>query len=218
MRALEVKCEIIGAAFDQEQFDLLMQCSAKHDMTEWDEWKKNNPKRPVLLQNANLAKAYLRGADLRRADFRGANLRGADLSGAKLPDFSRRWADLSGADFREADLCGTDFRGADMSGANFGRAYLYYTNFSWTNLSGANFRGADLWSFLYKAILTSVDLSLANRKLSEFTRIGSTLAPKPALPFRRSLALSHGAKQRPVSLRQNIADAETYPKLKVAAG
>jgi len=218
MRAIEVKCEIIGAAFDQEQFDLLMKCSAKHDMAEWDEWKKQNPKQPVLLQNANLAKAYLRGADLRRADFRGANLRGVDLSGAKLPDFTRRWADLSGADFREADLCGTDFRGANLSGANFGRAYLYYTNFSWTNLSGANFRGADLWSFLYKAIVTSVDLSLANRRLADFTRIGSTFTPKPGLPARRVLALRHDSKLSAVALQQEIAEVETYPELKVAVG
>ena len=85
-----------GATLSREQFDLLMKCSTRHDMMEWNEWRIHNPQQPVLLQNANMEKACLRGADLRKADFRGANLRGVDLSGAKLCDFSRHWADLSG--------------------------------------------------------------------------------------------------------------------------
>lgn len=172
MLTTEVKRQRASVALSWKQFDLLMKCSAKHDMTEWNAWRKHNPEQPVRLQNVNIEKAYLRGADLRKADFRGANLRGVDLSGAKLCDFNRRWADLSDADFREADLCGTDFRGANLSGANFDRAYLFCTNFSWTNLSGANFNGADLWAFLFKANLTSVDLSQANRRFSDFTKIG----------------------------------------------
>ncbi|WP_321419211.1 pentapeptide repeat-containing protein [uncultured Desulfobacter sp.] len=161
--------------FDTEQFDLLMKCSGQKDMTEWNAWRKHNPDRPVLLQNSNLEKAYLRGADLHGADFRRANLRGADLSGAKLCDGSRRWADLSGADLREADLCLTDFRGANLLGANFSRAYLYYTNLSWTDLSFADFHDADLWACLYKAVLTSVDLSQANRFVKYFTKRGCQL-------------------------------------------
>lgn len=161
-----------GETFGGEQLELLMKCSAGRDMTEWNEWRKQNPTQPILLQNVNIPKAYLRGADLSFADFRGANLRGADLSGTKLCDFNRRWADLRCADFSEADLCGTDFRGANLRGADFSRAYLYYTNFSWTDLSGANFNQADLWAFFFRANLTLVDLSRANRK---FKLAGSAL-------------------------------------------
>jgi len=168
----------LEATFDSEQFDLLVKCSAKRNMNEWNAWRKRNPGAAVLLQNANLEKAYLRGADLHGADFQGANLRGADLSGAKLGDGSRRWADLSGVDLREADLCLTDFRGAKLIGANFSRAYLYYTNLSWTNLSFANFTNADLWAFLYKAVLSSVDLFQANKRLNDFTKIGCKLEVK----------------------------------------
>nr|WP_319490762.1 pentapeptide repeat-containing protein [uncultured Desulfobacter sp.] len=155
---------------DRAPFDLLMKCSGQKDMTEWNVWRKHNPDHPVLLQNLNLEKAYLRGADLHGADLRGTNLRGADLSGAKLCDGSRRWADLSGADLREADLCLTDFRGATLIGANFSRAYLYYTNLSWTNLSFANFYDADLWACMYKSVLISVDLDQANRLVKYFTK------------------------------------------------
>lgn len=172
MHILETKKHRVGDTYDRAQFNLLMQCSEKCDMTEWNTWRQQHPNQPVLLHKANLDKAFLRGADLRHADFRGASLRGVDLSGFRLPDYSRRWADLSGADFREADLCLTDFRGANLRGANFARAYLYYTNLSWTDLSGANFDGADLWGFLYEAVLRSVDLGQANRRIKDFIKIG----------------------------------------------
>jgi len=198
MLKMEAQKQKIGATFNRDQLDRLMRCSAKQDMTEWNEWRKKNPEQPVLLQNAKLEKAYLRGADLRKADFRGASLRGTDLSGAKLHDFSRRWADLSGADFSMADLCGTDFRGANLSGVNFQQAYLYYANLSWTNLSGANFSGADLWAMLYEAKLTSVDLDKANRRFSEFTRIAcqytknSMNSTRRVLVFRRDPEIACG--------------------------
>ncbi len=161
---IEAGARQTGSGFSGRQIDLLMKCSAGHDMAEWNEWRNHNPAETVLLQGVNIARAWLRGADLRRADFSGANLRSADLSGAKLDGFDRLWADLNGADFSNADLCGTDFRGANLSGANFSRAYLYYTNLSWTDLSGADFSNADLWAFLFRANLTSVDLSRANRR------------------------------------------------------
>lgn len=169
--------------YDRQQFDLLMRCSEKHDTTDWNTWRKNNPHQPVILQDADLEKTYLRGADLHDADFRGANLRGVDLSGAKLFNFNRRWADLRGADFREADLCLTDFRGADLRDANFCRAYLFYTNLSWTNLSGADFTDADFWAFYYEAGLTGVDLSKARRMISEFSRVGCKYTRQKSAPW-----------------------------------
>ena len=179
----EIKKQGTRGAFNWEQFDLLVKCSTAHDMTDWNEWRRHHPKQPILLQNANMEKAWLRGADLRNADFRGASLRGADLSGARRRDFSRRWADLEGADFTEADLCGTDFRGANLSGADFSRAYLFYTNLSWTNLSGASFNEADLWAFLYRANLAAIDLCRANRRRSDFTEAGCRYAKTGKTPW-----------------------------------
>lgn len=216
MLTIEAKKQKVGASFNREQFNLLMKCSAKRNMTEWNEWRKNNPEQSVLLQNAHLEKTYLRGADLHKADFRGASLRGADLSGAKLFDFSRRWANLSGANFSEADLCGTDFRGANLSSANFRHAYLFYTNLSWTNLSGANFSGADLWAMLYEAKLTSVDLNQANRRLSEFTRIGCKYIKKTPLSVHRLHVLNHNSEMDLVTARHDIPDAGPDMALKHA--
>lgn len=213
MLIIESMDVMTDASLNREQFDLLMDCSEKHDLTKWNEWRRRNPDRPVLLQNANLAKAWLRGADLRQADLRGANLRSVDLSGARRPDYSWRWANLSGADFRKADLCGTDFRGADLNGADFSQSYLYYTNFSWTNLSGANFNNADLWAFLFRANVNAADLRLANRRLAEFSMIGCAHAKKPPLSAGCVLALSHDAARRPA-----ISDTGSYTDLQLAAG
>jgi hypothetical protein len=195
---MQRKKESNRQSFNQEQYNLLMECSAKHDMTAWNTFRAENPEQPILLRNACLEKAYLRGADLHKADLSGASLRGTDLSGEKRADFSRKWADLSEADMSRADLCETDFRGANLSGANFSQAYLFYTNLSWTNLSGANFNKADLWAMLYEATLVSVDLDQAHRRLYQFTRVGSKYEnQKLAAPILRVLRPNSGEKFMP---------------------
>ncbi|MBA7591004.1 hypothetical protein ES708_33149 [subsurface metagenome] len=40
--------------FSQEQCDMLKRCSEKEDITEWNEWRVNNPEKDVLLERANL--------------------------------------------------------------------------------------------------------------------------------------------------------------------
>nr|WP_321465481.1 pentapeptide repeat-containing protein [uncultured Desulfobulbus sp.] len=217
MLTIDAKKQTIRASFDPKQFALLIQCSEKHDMREWNEWRKMNPEQPVLLRTANLAKAYLRGADLHKADLRGANLRGADLSGAKDPDFRRVWADLSGADLTDADLCGTDFRGANLSDANFHLAYLFYTNLSWTNLSRANFSGADLWAMLYEATLTSVDLNQATRRFLDITKAGTTYSMKQKHFSTRLVVLSPGSAAGKAPERQETLATTSSEALRRAA-
>ncbi|HTE21048.1 MAG TPA: pentapeptide repeat-containing protein [Armatimonadota bacterium] len=59
------------------------------------------------MRGADLQHVYLRGANLECADLRGADLEGADLRGARLVG-----ADLRGANLRNAELCGAQY---DMS-------------------------------------------------------------------------------------------------------
>ena len=40
--------------FSQEQYDMLKRCSDKKDLTEWNEWRKQNPNEDVLLCSADL--------------------------------------------------------------------------------------------------------------------------------------------------------------------
>ncbi|WP_083456041.1 pentapeptide repeat-containing protein [Desulfosarcina cetonica] len=53
-------------------------------------------------------------------------------------------------------------------------------------MSGANFNGADLWAFLFRANLTSVDLGQANRRFSDFTKIGCQYTTHPRMAERNN--------------------------------
>ena len=78
----------------------------------------------IVLQNAFLQGAVLRGADLQGAFLRGAVLRGADLRGAFLRGAVLQDADLRGAFLQGAVLRGADLRGADLRGADLRDAFL----------------------------------------------------------------------------------------------
>ena len=111
--------------FDESQYDLLIKCSDKGDMTQWNKWRENNPKVSILLEGANFINADLAGADLWNANLAGANLRNANLAGADL------WkANLKSTELRSASLKGSELIGANLAGAN---------------LRNVNLAGADLW-------------------------------------------------------------------------
>lgn len=50
--------------FSQKHYDLLKSCSDKKDMTEWNEWRENNPNEDILLEGQDFTGWYLKGADL----------------------------------------------------------------------------------------------------------------------------------------------------------
>jgi hypothetical protein len=75
--------------FSQEQYDMLLRCSGKKDLTEWNEWREKNPEIKILLQDANLkevylSKSHLENANLIMAILERANLYSTHLEGAKL--------------------------------------------------------------------------------------------------------------------------------------
>lgn len=119
--------------FEQGQYDMLMRCSEKGDVTEWNAWVKQNmkdsfspPGIPILLQGADFRKANLRGAILRSAQLQGANFYGADLTGAIL-----QYANLKGTNFNSAILVkahlGNSLReGTNFHNANMTEAQVYY--------------------------------------------------------------------------------------------
>ena len=80
--------------FDESQYEILIKCSDKGDLTEWNEWRENNQKASILLEGANFISANLDGADLWNA-----NLAGADLKNVNLTD-----ADLKQANLKSTDL------------------------------------------------------------------------------------------------------------------
>ncbi len=166
--------------FSQSQYDMLKRCSDKKDMTEWNQWRKENPDDDVLLEKANLQGFYLtalpfdnlQGADLSNANLQGtdlseANLRGADLSGANLQRAKLSEANLQDAKLWYANLQGANLSGPnpDLSGANLQRADLSGANLQDSHLRRAYLQGAKLplanlkGAFLVRANLQGADLS-----------------------------------------------------------
>jgi hypothetical protein len=88
--------------FDQSQYELLIQCSDKGDLAQWNEWRENNQTVSIFLEGANLA-----GADLWKANLAGANLKNVNLAGA----------DLWNADLKSTDLWNANLKGAELISA-----------------------------------------------------------------------------------------------------
>ena len=132
--------------FSQEQYDMLLRCSEKKDMTEWNEWRKEHPDKDVLLEEAKFPRAHLKGAYLNTGtvvddntnavyEFNGkVHLENANFIGTDLSDALLIKAHLEGTKFSKL------FDKANLKGARLGGAYLQGARFNETNLEGADFR------------------------------------------------------------------------------
>jgi len=130
--------------FSQEQYDMLLRCSQKKDVTEWNEWRKENPDENISLENADFKEAYLDGVNLSDADLWNANLTDAQLEGADLGNASLNGAKLIGVNLKDADLGnayleGVNLNEAHLENVNFIGAYLKDARISDTHLEGARF-------------------------------------------------------------------------------
>lgn len=103
-----------GPRFSQEQYDMLIRCSEKKDMTEWNQWRKENSNENILLEGANLVFAHLEDAFLLGSHLENAKLRCAYLNDANLAN-----AHLEKADLVDTHLEGTNFKNAFLEGADF---------------------------------------------------------------------------------------------------
>jgi hypothetical protein len=110
--------------FDQSQYDILINCSEKGDLTQWNEWRENNQTVSILLEGANLAGADLWKANLAGANLKNVNLAGADLWGANLKRTDLWNANLKSAELIRANLDGADLRNVNLEGADLWKANL----------------------------------------------------------------------------------------------
>jgi len=110
--------------FSPEQYDLLKRCSARKNLTEWNEWRNNNPEERILLEKADLDKAWLLRAELKGACLQKAKLRGALLWEAKLQRANLRETFLQGAKFSRAYIQAAEFGRAKLQEADFSRAIV----------------------------------------------------------------------------------------------
>jgi len=123
--------------FNEEQYDLLVECAHSNDIKKWNAYKKKNVKSEVLLEGADLS-----GLDLSRADLRKAKLSKANLSSAQLSKTIFMAADLSGVVLDGAKLDGTDFQSAKLPNARITSVLGNDVKFRFSDLSGAAFHEA----------------------------------------------------------------------------
>jgi len=146
--------------FDEDQYKMLLRCSEKKDMTEWNEWVKANKETPILLEGANFVKAHLKNADLVEAHLDGAYLSKAHFEDAKLLGVHLKNADLyeahmDGADLYRAHLEGALLFGAHLDGALLKEANMKNVKAISANLKGGNFTNSNLeGAEIREAILT----------------------------------------------------------------
>ena len=138
-----------GLKCDLDQYEMLKRCSDKKDMTEWNEWRKDNPDQKILLEGARLAFANLQEVNLRaawmyEADLSKADLTRADLSESELSHSGLLEASLTGAKLVDSLLCGAYLELADLTKADLTRAFLSQAVLKDATLRQARLIKADL--------------------------------------------------------------------------
>jgi len=179
-----------GLRCDLDQYEMLMRCSEKKDLTEWNEWRFDNPNEDILLQGADVAGRYLNGvllstnttgakspfsgtvhleralmweATFCRASLRGANIEGANLQRSNLERTTLEKANLEGADLSESHMIGAFLKDAYLLQANLTKVNSKGANFQRANLESANLEGANLENtFLWEANLQGANLRETN--------------------------------------------------------
>jgi len=150
------KQDKVELRFSQEQHDMLMRCSQKKSMTEWNEWRKKNPDKDVCLDGAKLQGCHLKNANFihgrvfyeregREIDYSGQiYLREGDLRDV---DAKKAWfgcAHLEKTCWWHANARNADFHGAHLEGAKLGVSKLDRCQFSDTYLMDATLTSSSL--------------------------------------------------------------------------
>lgn len=166
--------------FVEDQYKMLLRCSEKKDMTEWNEWRANKKSVPIKLEGADLKEAnlwyadlegaYLKDANLFRTILNRANLNGACLEEANLHEALLEHAQLINSHLKRADLRTADLRNAELTGAYFKDTELNGTSFENAKLNKAHLENAKLIggkferAYLGGAYLQGADLRFSSLK------------------------------------------------------
>jgi len=136
--------------FNREQYDLLKKCSDKKDITEWNQYRIDNPEIDVELEgeDADFQEWYLKGVffHIGLAEFKGSRicftgdvyLGGANFNLAHLEE-----ARFIGSHLEDATLAGAHLENAILTCAYMEAADLNYTYLADANLSQAHLEWAE---------------------------------------------------------------------------
>lgn len=146
-RVIAVGAVLLGSAVAATAADCRSDAEPQRD---WSGCNRGN----IVISNANLEKADLRGTDFGLSDLSGTVLTGANLEGSKLGRTSLAGALADGANFAGAEgyrsnLSGLSgktavFRGAEFQRSSFANAVLNGANFEKAELARVDFAGASL--------------------------------------------------------------------------
>src|SRR5437588_1666398 len=159
---------------DQQQFALL-----RGGVTEWNRWRRMNPRVELDFSDADLSRTDLSGADLIGANMQGALLKGADMRGTLLSKASLEGAYMYETSMKGAVLIGAKLGGADLHKANLERALLNEAHLEGADLHEANLKRANLG----KANLQGADLHGAHLERADLRRVvlGGKVMPDASL-------------------------------------
>ncbi|MHC4169460.1 MAG: pentapeptide repeat-containing protein [Planctomycetota bacterium] len=122
-----------GLRCDLDQYEMLKRCSDNKDITDWNEWRKENPVKEVFLEGADLSICYLKGAYLHQGRYREEAGKEYHFQGE---------VHLRGVDFTRAHLEGARLKLSSLEGTRMTNAHLERAVFYRANLKGAEVRAA----------------------------------------------------------------------------
>lgn len=150
--------------YNKEQYEMLRRCSEKKDISEWNNWRSENPTEDIMLQGAHLHEFHLAGANLAGANLEGAILETAKLAGVCFQGAVLKSARLKGADLQLAYLEGANLENAHLEEVHLRKAYLNGAYLKCASFEKANLENTDLYGTylemanLKEAILKRADL------------------------------------------------------------
>lgn len=112
---------------DRKQYNMLIECSEKQNLTKWNNWRKNNKGKVIYLKKAKLDEAHLEEADLRGVHLEQAKLNSAKLKGAKLNAAHLEQAELNNAILEKVEFTRTHLEKAKLNNADLKSAKLILT-------------------------------------------------------------------------------------------
>ncbi len=161
--------------FSQEQYDMLMRCSEKRDITEWNEWRGKYEDIEIHLEDVLLNKAHLENATfdvahMENADISFSHLEGAFLGYAYLEDANAEDAHLESAYLGYAHLEDINAEKAHLEGADLEHAHLENAYITEAHLEGAYLFEAHLeGAYLFEAHLEGAHLIRAYLESADFS-------------------------------------------------
>lgn len=163
--------------------ELLLSCSEKKDLEEWNKWRRKNFIGPIWLQDTPdylfyrnpekwrsshfLSHAYLKNANLNNVHLEGMDLIGANLEGATLHNAHLESVLMHGTNLKKASAGKAHFENASLQDADMRGADIYLSHFE-----GANLSEAHLESALLENIITCPSTLILDCSIDKKTYLG----------------------------------------------